>query len=395
MGTAYVKVLAFADDLVLVGESAESLAALLDVAGRAAECCGLTFNPGKCASLHVDWRCTTPQRSRGVQRTPFPICGSPIRSLGVGDSYTYLGAPIGLKVNAAQATALDSILEDLRRLDESDLAPWQKMDAVHVFQTPRLEFPLRIVPVPKKAVHDFDKEMQRTVKKWMCLPTRAAREMISLPRSRGGGGYVPLPARRDALTVVHAFRMLTCPDVCVADVAWHTLRDIISRRTGRTQRTAVLSRESMCDFLNGAADDVVGTGTIAASSHWTRVRAATRQLRRFVDIRWAWSAARAELAIVVQRVTPSREEMTVPASARRRLHGIILAAIGEGFRRSLVAKPDQGKVIAVSSRHPDSNHWVSGGVGIRFCNWHFIHRARLNVLPLNAARRGAARRDTR
>jgi hypothetical protein len=144
------------------------------------------------------------------------------------------------------------------------------------------------------------------------------------------------------------------------------LRDIITRRTGRTQRTAVLSRESTCEFLNGAADDIVGTGTIAASSFWTRVRSATRQLRRFVEIRWAWSAARAELAIVVQRVTPSREEMNLPASARRRLHGIIFAAMGEGFRRSLVAKPDQGKVISVSSRHPDSNHWVSGEGGSGF-----------------------------
>jgi hypothetical protein len=85
----------------------------------------------------------------------------------------------------------------------------------------------------------------------------------------------------------------------------------------------------------------------------------------------------------------------VPAPSRRRLYRFLIRAVGEGFRRRLVQKPDQGKVFDSSLLHPDSNHFVRAGRMIRFCDWRFIHRARLNVLPLNAARRGAARGDLR
>ncbi|XP_071447570.1 uncharacterized protein [Hetaerina americana] len=36
----------------------------------------------------------------------------------------------------------------------------------------------------------------------------------------------------------------------------------------------------------------------------------------------------------------------------------------------------------------DSSHFVCTGRFTCFCDWRFIHRARLNVLPLNGARRG-------
>ncbi|XP_011632588.1 uncharacterized protein LOC105424187, partial [Pogonomyrmex barbatus] len=41
------------------------------------------------------------------------------------------------------------------------------------------------------------------------------------------------------------------------------------------------------------------------------------------------------------------------------------------------------KVFEVSSRVPVSNHFVRSGSFTRFADWHFIHRARLDVLPHN------------
>jgi hypothetical protein len=46
--------LAYADDLTFVSESLEGLQAMLDTASRVATWAGLTFNPKKCATLHID-----------------------------------------------------------------------------------------------------------------------------------------------------------------------------------------------------------------------------------------------------------------------------------------------------------------------------------------------------
>ena len=49
-----IDVLAYADDLTFVSESPGGLQAMLDTAGRVATWAGLTFNPKKCATLHID-----------------------------------------------------------------------------------------------------------------------------------------------------------------------------------------------------------------------------------------------------------------------------------------------------------------------------------------------------
>jgi hypothetical protein len=40
-------------------------------------------------------------------------------------------------------------------------------------------------------------------------------------------------------------------------------------------------------------------------------------------------------------------------------------------------------VLDAAAMDPASNHFLAGGRYTRFCDWRFIHRARLGVLPLN------------
>ncbi|KAG8212778.1 hypothetical protein J437_LFUL019742 [Ladona fulva] len=77
------------------------------------------------------------------------------------------------------------------------------------------------------------------------------------------------------------------------------------------------------------------------------------------------------------------------------IHTISTAATWKGWRRKLVSKPDQGKVYEAATLHQASSHFIREGRYTRFCDWRFIHGARLNILPLNAARRGNQRGDTK
>ncbi|KAG8225597.1 hypothetical protein J437_LFUL004165 [Ladona fulva] len=88
--------------------------------------------------------------------------------------------------------------------------------------------------------------------------------------------------------------------------------------------------------------------------------------------------------------SPSSEILVIPTNQRHQALHLIRRTIEEGWRRSLVAKPDQGKVY-----HAASSHFLRDGRHTRFCDWRFIHRAQLNLLPLNAARHGVARGDMR
>ncbi|CAD1476179.1 unnamed protein product, partial [Heterotrigona itama] len=53
----------------------------------------------------------------------------------------------------------------------------------------------------------------------------------------------------------------------------------------------------------------------------------------------------------------------------------------------LLRKPDQGKVFDATCRHGASNRFMRTGQYLRFADWRFINRARLDVLLLNGARR--------
>jgi hypothetical protein len=142
-GPLSVCVLAYADDLVLVARDPVVLRSLLFAASRAADWRGLSFKAAKCASLHLDFM-HMPQRP---VRTEFHIQGAPMRILKDGENYKYLGSPIGFRTDAAPSETLANLRRDALRLQNSELAPWQKIDAMLVFLLPRLEFALRVTLV--------------------------------------------------------------------------------------------------------------------------------------------------------------------------------------------------------------------------------------------------------
>ncbi|KAL1475338.1 hypothetical protein MTO96_037354 [Rhipicephalus appendiculatus] len=52
---------------------------------------------------------------------------------------------------------------------------------------------------------------------------------------------------------------------------------------------------------------------------------------------------------------------------------------------ALQAQPNQRKVMACMSADRASAHFMWSGAFTHFADWHFVHCARLNLLPLNGA----------
>ena len=86
-----------------------------------------------------------------------------------------------------------------------------------------MDFILRVANVAVTPLNALDRRVKKIVKGWMNLPQRASAELVYLAPSRGGAGILPFKVTRYIMSVVHGYRLLTCPDPTVRCMAWHIL----------------------------------------------------------------------------------------------------------------------------------------------------------------------------
>ncbi|XP_030406028.1 uncharacterized protein LOC115645479 [Gopherus evgoodei] len=374
-----VNVLAYADDLVLIADDPERLQGMLNTIGRVAEWTGLRFNAKKCASLHVN--CS---KKNSVQATDFLIQGESVVPLAEGQAYQHLGTPTGFRVRQTPEDTIQEILQDASRIDVSLLAPWQKIDALNTFLIPRIAFVLRGSAVAKVPLNKADNVIRQLVKKWLSLPQRASNELVYIAHRHGGANVPRMGDLCDIAVITHAFRLLTCPDAVVKKVATTALCSATAKRIDRAA-----SGQDMATFLSGSMDDDFARDRGDIASLWTRARNATRRLGKRLGCRWVWSEDRRELGVLIPWT--ETEDTVISPGARGTLERSLKAAVRALYLGTLKKKPDQGKVYEVTSKWDSSNHFLHSGSFIRFADWRFIHRARLNCVPLN----GAVRHGTR
>ncbi|XP_023226012.1 uncharacterized protein LOC111626755 [Centruroides sculpturatus] len=360
-----ISILAYADDVTIVSNSTTGLQAQLDLLSTWAQCSGLAFNPSKCATLSVasKYRCAT--------NPSFTIQESSIPQLGKNDYYQHLGVPTGFSLGKSAEAIIDDIISDLKRIDNSRLAPWQKIDCVSTFLTSRLTFHLTVGNVQKRKLSILDKHIKRSVKRWMYLPQRASPELIYMPHGQGGANITPCNLLADVAQVSHAVHLLLSRDTTVSALAFKTLRLVVEKRIKRLPTDA-----DLCTYLAGSMANEFGCDPYDIPSVWTRLRMATRRLKKRIDINW----------------TPNNDGTLIPIINGRPINKntaakSISAAVRESFLGSLLNKPDQGKAYKIIATNHHSNHFLREGNFTRFADWRFIHRARLSVVPLRGLRR--------
>lgn len=73
-----------------------------------------------------------------------------------GEHYTYLGRPTGYRPFILVEATVSEIKEELTKLDGSDLAPWQKLEATNVFILTRVGYLLKSGFVLRKDIEKLD-----------------------------------------------------------------------------------------------------------------------------------------------------------------------------------------------------------------------------------------------
>ena len=383
VGGTKLQMMVYADVICVTAGSSEALQQILSVAESAAQECGLYFKPGKCKTLHIDCR-----KDRRVADSIFQIQGGSPTVLKDGESYCHLGIHTGFRADQTPHGIIDQMLEDLDSVDKSALVPWQKIDAVADFISRRLDLILRGGYVYKTLLRPVDKIIKRLVKKWLNLPQRASAEVVFLLPSQGGAGILPLVDGINIATIAQAYRMLTSEDRFVSSVALRCLKQVVDRKIGR-----VAAFSELADYLNGSCVDSFEREGGDIRSLWTRARRATLDFCKHFNVSWKCNRSREEMELEIQLLGQQPDMVRIHPLGRNSVVSCLERSVRAAYFRRLVNKPDQGKVYEASSQCPASNHFIRSGQFTRFCDWNFIHRAKLNCLALNGTFRFDNGRD--
>ena len=324
------------------------------------------FNTRKCGSL-----CLVNQSSNiYVDHLYTPHLGTEdIPALTWSDRYKYLGCPTGAYRTPANILndLCDSLLRDTNTVFSSLLAEWQKLDAFRRFLFPRLCFAIKDIFPGTVWCRKLDTSLRTIIKRGLHLPARTCTKYIHLSQVLGGMGVPSVGVESHVARAAQTFKFLAdTRDPYIRDVALHQLSETVAKRAPRLDPS---KQEDLAEFLNGTA--APGEG-------------------RAGDLQSLWSAARASLTIGGATVELTRDSAILHTHRNNKLtwqkRKLAFQELREAFRerhlRDLKENTDQGRAFDSISLHPDSTFFTYTGAFLSFPQYRFIHRARVNLLPV-------------
>ena len=356
---ATIRTTVYADDTAVVAQTPDQLQTTLDDLSRVASSLGMMFNPAKCVSL-------TFRSGKVCPTTDVQINDGPIRPLQEDEQETYLGTPIGARLLYRPATQLP---EKLRRVNDSLLTPWQKLEVLRSQLLPSLSHHLASGKVEKRGLYELDSDLKKLLRNLVRVPDSTTIPIFHAERRVGGLAMPNLVQEADVWTVARGIQILTSDDDAVAQVANSQLNETITSGLGRHLQPGDDIPTNA--FLSGDR-----TGNLYAFRHhstrmnlWTRTRHAASRLACRLDV----SDENPHLLVDDVAAVPAKAVMTLHLALRRR------------WTRDFTAAPVQGRVARALDLDKHSNdiaQMISVHTKLSFQAWSFWHKSRVNGLAV-------------
>ena len=354
-----LKTTAYADDIALISSSTSEMQPIIDSLVNQAGRIGLQFNAKKCAQLTL---------AKGKHSDSTSVLqGSPLRVIKEDEFELYLGIPIGCRLTFRLTTSLPTLLE---KLADSLLAPWQKLEVFRAYLLPSLSHQLSSGRVKKGPLDELDSRCKAFLRQVANVPPNNSNTFFYADRSVGGLGSTPISSEADIWTFAKAAQLLDSADPSTRSLARSQLRSVVLEALGLPSNS---DPPQMSAFLSGEKTGGLyrvrhGTGR---QSFWSLARHAADRLKLQIDV----SDSSTSSIITVDDVS------VVSAKVVRGLR----TAIRARWTTRHLACCHQGRVasgLALDVKSKDIAWMTSWRTGLSFQDWHQIHRARLNLLPV-------------
>ncbi|GFQ91951.1 retrovirus-related Pol polyprotein from type-1 retrotransposable element R2 [Trichonephila clavata] len=218
----------------------------------------------------------------------------------------------------------------------------------------------------QKNFSDVDRFVRCEVKEILSVPVKASNHYLSANK-RSGGCSIPSAAEDSDFYLINtAFKLLTSNDEEVALLALAQLSRTVRQRVKRQP-----SDGDFASFLSGCMDDEFSKTTNRLSNTWTNARKASARQK----ITWSFSQGKPTISI---------GDETLSSAHRRKVMRTFHAHFQTKAASALKALPSQGMAMDCVALSTASTHFLTEGKFTRFADWRFIHKARLNLVPLNA-----------
>lgn len=193
--------------------------------------------------------------------------------------------------------------------------------------------------------------------------------------------------------VVGGFRALTRGDARITELATATLTTLRAEVQRKLERAPTV--KDNVQYLSRSLEEGFRRDGGNVVSMWSGVQAANERIAGNMFMGYGYTLESREWHIELKG-SGSDVVIKVEGVHHGLLSSILRVARRSTYLKAIFTKPEQGKVWEVISRHAESNYFNASRRYMWFADRQFVHLARLNLLPLNRAKkRNTRNRDRR
>lgn len=232
----------------------------------------------------------------------------------------------------------------------------------------------------KSDFETFDQKLTESVRNICHLPKNSSLNYISAPINRGGLGLLYTCEDAHLQTISHVFRLLNSDSIDIKTYANNLIRETVKKWI-RTEPNA----KDIEDFLNGNTTGKFHTYQSHtgndSQSLFKKVRFSTRHFQNSTGIQFSYLSDN-NLSI---KFSDKGKTNIIAGQSRNAVYSILRSNFQDYCFWNLSTNYlNQGKVVQCTAVDGANNSFVKDGKYISFSGFKFIHRARLNLLPLNS-----------
>lgn len=357
--THTLDVVAFADDMLLFAPTHEAMSLILAMAVSSLKELGLQLNIRKCISLSVSYAQSIYKLS-----DVFYVGNSPIPQADSHQSVKYLGRPYDESLYTDLRSYSDKLLALAQTIENSNLFPWYKLDALNVFVFSKLHYLMRVGSTRMSDLTTIDNELKQVIRCVCALPPATPKSYIEGPSCCGCLGFPSLNNWRHAHTIAQFVKTINDTDSPVSEIA----------RTGFLKMIKKSSIKDAVPYVCMRSTKSSHGFSFIGKNHWLALTTAIRALNSIMEFELVAPDDR-----VFVKVGLKGDELHV-LPMDNLFHHLCLAIHRVTFASVLASR--RGPVFKHFSAHPISLSIIKTGWGLSSHEWQFIHKARLDLATL-------------